>query len=204
MARVQRGAQMVFDRSVFDEPESLDASAPVKAYKVAPTFVIDLTVSALYLIAVLPTWRAAIPLGPAVEAPSVALGLVIVVCYVSKVWTVSHLDRRGGDARAYVKSSALVTDGPYGWSRHPTYTIAMLQFLLWSALALYLQAFTPWNPILLAAAVGLPLAFFLINDRIVMPVEEAMLRRLHPQEFDAYALTVRRWFGRRAADQTSP
>jgi protein-S-isoprenylcysteine O-methyltransferase Ste14 len=89
----------------------------------------------------------------------------------------------------------LVTDGPYGWSRHPTYAIAMLQFLLWAALALFLQAFTPWNPVMLAAAFALPAAFFWINDRIVMPTEEGMLRKLHPDEFDAYASKVRRWFG---------
>ena len=70
--------------------------------------------------------------------------------------------------------------------------------LLWSALALYLQALMPWNPSMLAAAIGLPVAFLLINDLVVMPTEEAMLRRLHRQEFDAYASRVRRWFGRRA------
>ena len=110
--------------------------------------------------------------------------------------TVAHLDRRGGDARAYVKSSSLVTDGPYGWSRHPTYAIAMLQFLIWSALALYIQIFRPWSPGLVGAALVLPAAFFLINDRIVMPVEEAMLRSLHPEAFETYARRVRRWFGR--------
>ena len=93
---------------------------------------------------------------------------------------ISHLSRQGGDARTYVKSAALVTDGPYAFSRHPTYLVAMVQFLLWSALALYLQAFMPWNPSMLAAAIGLPVAFWLINDLVVMPTEEAMLRRLHP------------------------
>jgi protein-S-isoprenylcysteine O-methyltransferase Ste14 len=52
------------------------------------------------------------------------------------------------------------------------------------------------NPTPLAAALVLPVAFFLINDRIVMPVEEAMLRKLHPDEFDAFAARTRRWFGR--------
>jgi protein-S-isoprenylcysteine O-methyltransferase Ste14 len=185
-----------FDRSIFDEPNSLEASAPNKKFKVAPTFVIDLVGSALFVVAVLPTWRASITLGLGVDLVSFALGIAICGCYLAKVLVVSHLDRRGGDARAYVKSSALVTDGPYGWSRHPTYAIAMLQFLLWSALALFLQAFMPWNPIMLAAAFGLPVAFYLINDRIVMPTEEEMLRRLHPEDFDAYASMVRRWFGR--------
>ena len=89
-----------------------------------------------------------------------------------------------------------MTDGPYGWSRHPTYAVAMLQFLLWAALALWLQIFMPWSPMLLAAAVILPLAFYLINDIVVMPVEEGMLRKLHPEDFDAYARRTRRWFGR--------
>jgi len=184
------------DRSIFDEPDSLDAAAPVKTFKVAPTFVIDLTVSALYVFAVVPVWRDFLPRGWIVNLPSSALGLAIVGCFLAKVLVVSHLDRRGGDARAYVKSSSLVTDGPYRWSRHPTYTVAMLQFLLWSALALYLQIFSRLNPTLLAAALVLPVAFFLINDRIVMPVEEAMLRKLHPDEFDAFAARTRRWFGR--------
>jgi len=193
-----------FDRSIFDEPDSLEATAPKKAFKVAPTFLLDLAVSALYLVAVLPSWRAIVGKGFAVEAPTFALGLALVACYAAKPFIVSHLDKRGGDARAYVKSSALVTDGPYGWSRHPTYSMAMLQFLIWSALALYLQIFSPFTPQLLAAAIGLPLAFFFINDRIVMPVEEAMLRKLHPEEFDAYAKRTRRWFGRYRASASGP
>ena len=129
--------------------------------------------------------------------PTIPLGLAILACYAGKDLVISHLNRRGGDARAYVKSSSLVTDGPYAYSRHPTYLVAMVQFGLWSALALYLQMFLPWRPMMLAAALGLPLAFFLINNIVVMPTEEAMLRRLHPHEFDAYARNVRRWFGRR-------
>ena len=188
-----------FDRSIFDEPDSLEASASKKKFKVAPTFVIDLVVSALFVAAVLPTWRASIALSLGVNLVSFILGIAVCGCYLAKVLIVSHLDRRGGDARAYVKSSALVTDGPYGWSRHPTYAIAMLQFLLWSALALFLQAFMPWNPLMLAAALVLPVAFYWVNDRIVMPTEEAMLRQLHPEDFDAYAGRVRRWFGRYSA-----
>jgi protein-S-isoprenylcysteine O-methyltransferase Ste14 len=122
-------------------------------------------------------------------------------CYFGKVFVITHLDKQGGDARTYVKSSSLVTDGPYGYSRHPTYLVAMAQFLLWSVLALYLQTFMPWRPLMIAAALGLPLAFYLINDLVVMPTEEGMLRRLHPEEFDAYAARTRRWFGRyRLAD----
>jgi protein-S-isoprenylcysteine O-methyltransferase Ste14 len=186
-----------FDPSIFDEPDSLEGSAPPGKFKFAPTFVIDLAISSISVAAIAPAWKASFDLGPWVALPTLVFGLGILACYAGKVFVIAHLDRRGGDARTYVKSSALVTDGPYAFSRHPTYLVAMAQFLLWSALALYLQIFFPWRPLMLAAALGLPLAFFLINQLVVMPTEEAMLRRLYPDEFEAYADRVGRWFGRR-------
>ena len=187
--------------SLFDEPDAVDPSTPPKRFKFAATFVIDLAVSLAFVAAVLPPWRAAFDRG-LIMIPTFVLGVLILASYVGKVLVVAHLDKRGGDARTYVKSSALVTDGPYGWSRNPTYALAMLQFLLWAALAFYLLALGPWRWTLAAAAVGLPALFFFVNDRIVMPTEEAMLRKLHPEEYDAYAARVRRWFGRKAPRPT--
>jgi len=183
--------------SLFDEPDAAEPSAPPKRFKFAATFVIDLAVSLAFVAAVLPPWRAAFDRG-LIMIPTFVLGVLILASYVGKVLVVAHLDKRGGDARTYVKSSALVTDGPYGWSRNPTYALAMLQFLLWAALALFLLALGPWRWTLAIAAIGLPALFFVVNDRIVMPTEEAMLRKLHPDEYDAYAARVRRWFGRKA------
>jgi protein-S-isoprenylcysteine O-methyltransferase Ste14 len=183
--------------SLFDEPDAAEPSAPPKRFKFAATFVIDLAVSLAFVAMVLPPWREDFDLG-LIMAPTFVLGVLILASYVGKVLVVAHLDKRGGDARTYVKSSALVTDGPYGWSRNPTYALAMLQFLLWAALALFLLALGPWRWTLAIAAIGLPALFFVVNDRIVMPTEEAMLRKLHPDEYDAYAARVRRWFGRRA------
>ena len=88
-----------------------------------------------------------------------------------------------------------MTTGPYAWSRHPTYALAMLQFLLWSALGVFAQFFAPAGGMLWLAVIGAPLGFFLVNEFGVMPSEEAMLRRLHGAEFDAYAARVHRWFG---------
>jgi protein-S-isoprenylcysteine O-methyltransferase Ste14 len=186
-----------FHHPIFDEPTAVGAGEKPKRFKVAPTFVIDLSFSALALAGVTPVWKQALERGAVVAIPSFALLAGILACYFGKTLTIGHLDGRGGDARTYVKSGALVTTGPYGWSRHPTYALAMLQFVLWSALGLYVQAFAPLSPFLLVAVVGAPVGFFLINDLVVMPTEEAMLRRLHPEEFDAYAAQVNRWFGRR-------
>ena len=187
-----------FQHPIFDEPSAAEPGQKPKRFKVAPTFVIDLSFSALCLAGITPVWKLALTQGPIVAGPSFALLALILACYFSKTLTIGHLDGKGGDARTYVKSGALVTTGPYGWSRHPTYSVAMLQFLLWAALGAYVQAFAPWNPMLLVAVIGAPLGFFLINDLVVMPTEENMLRRLHPDEFDAYAARVNRWFGRRA------
>jgi protein-S-isoprenylcysteine O-methyltransferase Ste14 len=183
--------------SLFDEPDAAEASAPPKRFKFAATFVIDLIVSLVFVAVVLPPWSADIERG-LIMAPTFVIGVLILMSYAGKVLVIAHLDKRGGDARTYVKSSALVTDGPYAWSRNPTYALAMLQFLLWAALALYLLALGPWRWALAVAAIGLPALFFLVNDRIVMPTEEGMLRKLHPEEYDAYAARVRRWFGLKA------
>ena len=187
-----------FHHPIFDEPDSAEAGAKPKRFKVAPTFVIDLAFSALCLVGVAPAWKRALAQGAVVSVPTLALLAVILACYLGKTLTVGWLDGKGGDARAYVKSGALVTTGPYGWSRHPTYALAMLQFLLWAVLGAYVQAFAPLSLMLVVAVVGAPLGFFLVNDLVVMPTEEAMLRKLHPEEFDAYAARVNRWFGRRA------
>ena len=63
-------------------------------------------------------------------------------------------------------------------------------------MAFYVQMFQPFSAMLWVAVVGAPLGFFLINDLVVMPTEEAMLSRLHGEAFDAYAARVNRWFGR--------
>ncbi len=186
-----------FQHPIFDEPGGAEAGQKPKRFKVAPTFVIDFTFSALCLIGIVPVWKQAMAHGAVVVGPTLAMLVLIMGCYFSKTLTIGHLDGRGGDARAYVKSGALVTTGPYGWSRHPTYALAMLQFLLWAALGLYVQAFAPFSLLLWVAVIGAPLGFYLINDLVVMPTEEAMLRRLHPTEFDAYAARVNRWVGRR-------
>jgi protein-S-isoprenylcysteine O-methyltransferase Ste14 len=188
-----------FNHPVFDEPDAVDANVKPKRFKFAPTFLLDFGFSAAMLIGLTPTWRQVILFHPWAGVASVPMLLVIFAVYASKTQTIRHLDGKGGDARTYVKSGALVTTGPYGWSRHPTYALAMGQFLLWALLGLYLQTFAPWSPLLLAAVVGVPLGFFLVNDRVVMPTEEAMLRKLHPDAFDAYAARVNRWVGRRGA-----
>lgn len=188
-----------FPHRVFDEPDAVDPGQKPKRFKVAPTAIIDFSFTALNVAGILPACRTAVKTAPLAAAAVVVIWLfAIFACYFAKTRTVGWLGAKGGDARTYVKSGALVVTGPYAWSRHPTYALAMLQFLLWAGLGLFVQAFVPAGPLLWVAVIGGPLGFYLINDLVVMPSEEAFLRKLYPEEFDAYAARVNRWFGRRA------
>jgi len=189
---------IAFLSSLFDEPNAPEVKTREgkPRFKVAATFVIDISISILFAIAVVPYWLILPRYGGPVW-PTLLIALPIAACYFGKVFTIAHLDRAGGDARTYVKSCELVTDGPYAISRNPTYLLAMIQFLLWAVLAVYLQVFEPWRPLMIGAAIVLPLAFFLINDWVVMPTEEAMLKSNYPEAFDSYASRVNRWIGRK-------
>lgn len=188
----------LLSHSVFDDPAGATSKDARRPFRIAPTAVIDTAISLIYVAVLVPHWTG-IRLDSRPFWPQVVLAVLIMAAYAAKPLVIRHLDRSGGDARTYVKSADLVTTGPYSISRNPTYLLSMIQFLLWSALALYLQAFEPIQLKLVAVAILPPLFFFVINDRVVMPAEEKMLRDLHPDAFDAYARRVRRWIGWRAA-----
>ncbi len=78
-------------------------------------------------------------------------------------------------------AAALVTYGPYRYSRNPMY-VGMA--LLTAGAGLWLN--TWWVLVLLAAAIaGI--------DRFVIPREEAYLRRRFGAEYDGFTSRVRRW-----------
>jgi len=79
------------------------------------------------------------------------------------------------------RSNALVTDGPYRWTRNPMYlgyAIALLGWSLWLA-----------QP---AGLVGAAL-FVAWIDRLQIPAEEAALQARFGRAYDAYRARVRRW-----------
>ena len=164
-------------------------------FRFAPTFLVDLAVSFAYALFLGSVWRGVHNVGMAtlVAAPFLAL---IMLCYVGKILVIRYLERRGGDARTYVLSNTLVTDGPYAWSRNPTYLLALIQFLLWSALLLVLQGFGTVQALPLAMACFAPLIFFIITDRVNIAREDRELAAKHPEAFADYSKRVGRWIGR--------
>jgi protein-S-isoprenylcysteine O-methyltransferase Ste14 len=83
--------------------------------------------------------------------------------------------------KPFEESSALVTVGVYGLSRHPMY----LGFVvLLAGVAILLRSLTPWL-IVPALAVAL--------DRIFVVPEESMLANRFAQEWERYKRRARRW-----------
>jgi protein-S-isoprenylcysteine O-methyltransferase Ste14 len=171
------------------------ANAPAP-FRFAPTFKIDLAFSAIYVVLFIQTWaHGDHPLW--VGAIAGLFGLLLVLCYAGKVAIIEFLNRRGGDARTYVISSGLVTTGLYAFSRNPTYLLTLVQCVIWSALLVFLQLAGPLQPVVVALALLLPLAFFLLHDLVIIKREDAALSAAHPEAFAAYSKSVGRWFGRK-------
>lgn len=80
------------------------------------------------------------------------------------------------------RSSHLVVEGAYGWTRNPMYLGQAAVLLGW---ALWLGQ--PW------ALAGVA-AYALWIDRLQIPAEEQALRDRFGADYDAYRLRVRRWF----------
>lgn len=175
--------------------QSDEASKPA-SFRFAPTFKIDLAFSLAYVALFVWTWAHG---GHRLWHCAVAalFGFLLVLCYAGKVAIIGFLDRRGGDARTYVISSGLVTTGLYAFSRNPTYLLTLVQCVVWSALIVFLQLVGPLEPIVLALALLLPLAFFLLHDWVIIKREDAALSAAHPEAFAAYSKSVGRWFGRK-------
>lgn len=185
---------MMLDRT---DRQPLAARAADKAsFRFAPTFVIDLIFSSIYVILFAAVW-ARVTTTMSTLALVGLFGLALVGCYVGKVVIIGFLGDRGGDARTYVISSDLVTTGLYAYSRNPTYLLTLIQCAIWSALLIFLQALAPAAPLILALTIALPVLFFLITDRVIITREDAALRAVHHEAFDAYANSVGRWIGRR-------
>ncbi len=124
-------------------------------------------------------------------------GLAYAILFVLKILLVVDLERRGGDAREFVGSETLVTEGFYAYSQNPVYVVTLLQSLAWS-LGLFGLALADYpSGLSFAAASALLYAHYWAIDRLVVPHEEAALRAKHPDAFAAYCARVNRWLGRR-------
>ena len=140
---------------------------------------------ALVALCVAATWM--LPAARRIELPLVlrAAGLALAVLGLALNLYPKRFFRRSSTTVNPLhpeRSSALVTDGPYRWSRSPMYlgyALALLGWAVWLA-----------QP---AGLVGV-VVFVAWIDRLQVPAEEAALQSRFGDEYDTWCRRVRRWF----------
>ncbi len=102
------------------------------------------------------------------------------------VWGSRRFAAAGTNIQTFGEPDLLVSDGLFRWSRNPMY----LGFgVALAGLAVGLGSI---------AGFAAPVAFVLVADRWYIPFEEQQMSQTFNQQYDDYAASVRRWFGRRA------
>lgn len=133
------------------------------------------------LIATAISWALGWPKVPGLPLP--LLGIVLVIlAFVPPVWAALLFRRAGTEIQPTSPTNqALVTDGPYQWTRNPMYSglvILSLGIAIWSGC---------WPMFLV------PIAVFATANWVHIPFEEAKMRRQFGAAYDDYCAQVRRW-----------
>jgi protein-S-isoprenylcysteine O-methyltransferase Ste14 len=115
--------------------------------------------------------------------PIVPLALILVLAGVALAVSAALLFRREGTEINPTSASnrALVTSGPYRFTRNPMYLSLVI-------VTLGIAAWTGAWPMFLA-----PVAAFATANWVHVPYEETKMRRQFGADFDTYSGRVRRW-----------
>jgi protein-S-isoprenylcysteine O-methyltransferase Ste14 len=134
---------------------------------------------ALVLMALL---HYAIPLAQILVAPYRYAGFVIMALGIALgLWALQHFRRVRTGIIPFSPATALVTSGPYRFTRNPMY-LGMAGTLLGAAL--FMGSLTPF--------IVIPAFMAVIAERFIAP-EEAMLERNFGHAYLAFKAKVRRW-----------
>lgn len=97
------------------------------------------------------------------------------------LWALREFRRAGATNAPFAEPTALVTSGPFGFSRNPLY---LAHLLILTALAGLLDS--AWVLLFVPAHAA-------VLDRLVIRGEEARLQRAFGERYRSYCLCVRRW-----------
>jgi len=120
---------------------------------------------------------------PPLDVPhGVAIGAVLFVAGLAlMIWAAATMTRARTTFNPYGSSTAIVTTGPFRWTRNPIY---VADAVVYAGMALLLHA--------VAALLLLPLALIVITLGVVRR-EERYLERKFGASYLAYRRRVRRW-----------
>jgi protein-S-isoprenylcysteine O-methyltransferase Ste14 len=123
-----------------------------------------------------------LPIAGVIPSPYRYAGILLIVLggWVN-IWADGLFKKRGTTVKPFEISSALITDGPFRFSRHPMY-LGMVAILLGVGVLLgSVSAF--------AGAI----AFFVIMSVVFIPAEERAMEETFGEKYLDYKARVRRW-----------
>ncbi|MCH7951587.1 isoprenylcysteine carboxylmethyltransferase family protein [Patescibacteria group bacterium] len=122
------------------------------------------------------------PITQIVHPPYTSIGIPLLLVGGSiNLWVKNIFDRRQTTIIPFNKSSALITEGPFSFSRNPMYLGIVLLLLGVAFLLGSLAAFLA------------PIAMFITLQRKFIPYEEGMLEETFGKKYRVYKNRVRRW-----------
>lgn len=107
--------------------------------------------------------------------------VAVVLGFALVLWALMLFRRSGTASSPTAQATALVTSGPFCFSRNPMY-LGVVVILL--GIALWVGSL----PMLIA-----PTGFFVFLSVLYIPREEQQLRKIFGDAYDAYTTKVRRW-----------
>ena len=123
-----------------------------------------------------------LPIVTLIEPPLTYLGWILFALGLGVAFNVNGRFKRAGTAiKPFEDSSALVTDGPFSFSRNPIYLGALVSLL---GIFVVLGSLSPLAPI--------PPFVYIIQTRFIV-VEEGMLEETFGEAYRDYKKRVRRW-----------
>jgi protein-S-isoprenylcysteine O-methyltransferase Ste14 len=136
----------------------------------------------LAALALMAFFHGVLPMAQILGSPYRYAGLVVIALAIALIiWAALRFRRAGTAIRPFEPSSALVTAGPYRFTRNPMY-LGMAGTLLGAAVLM--GSITPF--------IVIPAFAALVSERFIVD-EEAMLERRFGQAYLDYKAKVRRW-----------
>ncbi len=123
-----------------------------------------------------------LPLGQVLDWPWRVLGIVLIVFgSVYNLWSDALFKKHRTTVKPYLVPAALVSEGPFRFSRNPMY-LGMVTMTL--GLAFLLGSLSP---------LIVPVCFAVALDRLFIPIEERSMERAFGESWEQYRQRVRRW-----------
>lgn len=119
-----------------------------------------------------------------IRPPLSYLGVFLVLLGIGlSLWADFSIKKQGRKKQVKVHGgiSAMVTSGPYEFSRHPMY---LGYFLILLGMAVFLGSIITFV---------FPIIFFLMLELIYVPIEEHALERKFGEEYSGYKKKTKRW-----------